>query len=106
MDIWRIAAIWRKSDRLTLRTGVSYSSEFISNNGEVVINTIAPAAPQWHLSVGGAYKLNNRWTFQFSYTHAFSESFSGNNPALTGVPQNVKIRMHQNEISTGFSYRW
>lgn len=106
MDIWRIGAIWRKSERLTLRTGVSYSSEFISNSGEVVINTIAPAAPQWHLSVGGAYKLNDSWTWQFSYTHAISESFSGNNPALTGVPQNVKIRMHQNEISTGLSYRW
>jgi long-chain fatty acid transport protein len=106
MDIWRLAAIWRKSDRLTLRTGVSYSSKFIEDGGEVVINTIAPAAPQWHLSVGGAYVLSDRWTFQFSYTHAFSETFSGNNPALTGAPQNVKIRMHQNEISTGLSYRW
>ena len=104
--MWRLAAIWRKSDRLTLRGGVSYSTEFISNNGDVVINTVAPATPQWHLSTGASYAINDRWSATFSYTHAFSNSFSGVNPALTGVPQRVRIRMHQNEIATGISYRW
>lgn len=106
VDVWRLAAIWRTSDRLTLRGGVSYSSDFISNGGEVVINTIAPGTPKWHLSVGGTYALNDRWEATFAYTHAVSKSFSGSNPALTGAPQNVKIRMHQNEVVTGLSYRW
>ena len=106
VDVWRLAAIWRRSDRLTLRTGVSYSTEFIGNSGNVVINTIAPATPQWHLSAGGTYRINDRWAFTFAYTHAFSNSFSGNNPALTGVPQDVRIRMKQHEIATGLSYRW
>lgn len=106
VDVWRLAAIWHRSDRLTLRTGVSYSTEFIAGSGEVVINTIAPGTPQWHLSIGGSYRLSDRWEATFAYTHAVSNSFSGANPALTGVPQNVRIRMHQNEISTGLSYRW
>ncbi len=106
IDVWRLAAIWRTSDKLTLRTGVSYSTEFIKNDGDVVINTIAPGTPQWHLSAGGSYKIDDHWSFTFSYTHAFSNSFSGANPALTGVAQPVKIRMHQHEIATGLSYRW
>ncbi|MFU8777501.1 MAG: OmpP1/FadL family transporter [Roseovarius sp.] len=106
IDVWRLAAIWRKTDKLTLRSGVSYSTEFISNDGDVVINTIAPGTPQWHISAGGTYEISDRWAFTFSYTHAFANSFSGANPALTGVAQQVKIRMHQNEIATGLSYRW
>ncbi|WP_417727259.1 OmpP1/FadL family transporter [Roseovarius sp.] len=106
VDVLRVAAIWRKTDKLTLRTGVSYSTDFIGNDGEVVINTIAPATPQWHLSAGGTYRITERWAFTFSYTHAFSNSFSGTNPALTGVAQPVRIQMHQNEIATGLSYRW
>lgn len=106
IDVWRLAAIWRKSDKLTLRSGVSYSTEFIKNNGDVVINTVAPATPQWHLSAGGTYRINERWAFTFSYTHAFAKSFTGVNPALTGVAQPVRIRMRQNEIATGLSYRW
>jgi long-chain fatty acid transport protein len=106
VDVWRLAAMWRKSDRLTLRGGVSYSTEFLSNRGDVVINTLAPATPQWHLSTGASYAINDRWSLTFAYTHAFSNSFTGANPALTGVPQRVRIRMHQNEIATGLSYRW
>jgi len=107
VDVWRLAAIWRKSDRLTLRGGVSYSTEFIDNPGDVVINTLAPGTPQWHLSAGGSYAITDRWSFTFAYTHAFSNAFTGTNPALTGgAPQRVRIRMHQNEIATGLSYRW
>lgn len=106
VDVWRLAAIWQKTERLTLRGGVSYSSDFISNGGEVVINTIAPGTPQWHFSVGGSYAINDRWEATFAYTHAVSNSFRGANPALTGVAQTVKIRMHQNEVVTGLSYRW
>ncbi|GAW33895.1 47 kDa outer membrane protein precursor [Roseovarius sp. A-2] len=106
VDILRLAAIWRKSEQLTLRTGVSYSSDFIGNTGDVVINTIAPGTPQWHLSAGASYAINDRWELTFAYTHAFSNGFTGANPTLTGVPQTVRIRMHQHEVTTGFSYRW
>ncbi|WP_300550896.1 outer membrane protein transport protein [Roseovarius sp.] len=105
VDVLRLAALYRQSDRLTLRTGISYSTEFTSNR-EAVINTIAPAAPQWHASFGGSYKINDRWGFTFSYTHAFANSITGVNPALTGVAQPVRLRMRQHEIATGLSYRW
>jgi len=105
VDVVRLAAIYRKNERLTLRTGISYSTKF-TNNDEVVINTIAPATPQWHASVGASYKINDRWDFTFAYTHAFSNSITGSNPALTGVAQPVRIRMRQHEIATGLSYRW
>ncbi len=105
VDVVRFAAIYRQSERLTLRTGISYSTKF-TNSDEVVINTIAPATPQWHASFGGSYKINDRWGFTFAYTHAFSNSITGSNPALTGVAQPVRIRMRQHEIATGLSYSW
>lgn len=71
-----------------------------------MINTIAPATPQWHASFGGSYKINDRWGFTFAYTHAFSNSITGVNTALTGVAQPVRLRMRQHEIATGLSYSW
>ena len=105
VDVVRLAAIYRQNERLTLRSGISYSTKF-TNSPEAVINTIAPAAPQWHASFGGSYKINDRWGFTFAYTHAFTNSITGSNPALTGEAQPVRLRMHQHEIATGLSYRW
>ncbi|APZ54749.1 OmpP1/FadL family transporter [Salipiger abyssi] len=105
MDVWRLAAIYRHDERWTFRGGISHSSKFIDDSS-AVINALTPATPQWHASLGASYRVNERWGITASWTHAFENEIEGSNPALTGVPQPVKIRMSQNEFAIGATYRW
>ncbi len=104
MDVFRLAAIWQAAERWTLRTGVSYASEFIDGD-EVVFNILAPATPRWHASVGASYAARERWVVTAAYTRAFSASTTGTNPFLTPA-QPVRLRMDQHEATLGVSYRW
>lgn len=104
MDVYRIAASYRTSDRLTLRGGVSYATQFAPER-EALLNVLAPATPQWHASVGFSYKLSSGWGVTGSYTHAFENSLTDPNPAMApGQP--VKVRMNQHELALGMTYRW
>lgn len=104
MDVYRIAAIMQANDRLTLRTGVSYSSSFIDST-EVLLNTLAPATPQWHASVGFSYKLQNGWGVTGSYTHAFKGKKSGAN-LTPGYTFPVTLEMEQDELALGITKKW
>jgi long-chain fatty acid transport protein len=104
MDVVRLAAIWRASDQLTLRGGVSYATDFIDDD-QVVFNIIAPGTPKWHVSVGSTYAITENWKLSGGLTHAFSQSFEGTNPFLTPA-QPVKLNMHQTEFSLGMGYFW
>lgn len=106
MDVIRLAAQYQVNDEWTLRGGVSHATDFIKNNGNVLINTLAPATPEWHISVGATRQMRNGWSMDLAYTHAFDKSYSGANPAFTGVAQNASIRMSQHEISFGLSKTW
>lgn len=104
MDVVRLAAIWRASDQLTLRGGVSYATDFIDDD-QVVFNIIAPGTPKWHVSVGSTYAITENWKLSGGLTHAFSQSFEGTNPFMTPA-QPVKLNMHQTEFSLGMGYFW
>lgn len=105
MDIWRVAAIYRHNETWTFRGGISHASAFAEGKN-AVMNSLTPATPQWHASLGASYRINDRWGVTGSWTHAFDNSIKGTNPALTGVPQEVRARMSQNEIALGLTYRW
>ncbi|WP_323769184.1 OmpP1/FadL family transporter [Antarctobacter sp.] len=105
MDIFRVGAIYRHNSQWTLRGGVSHASAFAEGKN-AVLNSLTPATPQWHASLGASYKINDRWGVTGSWTHAFDNAIEGVNPALTGVPQNVKARMSQDEIAIGLTYNW
>ncbi|WP_212523133.1 outer membrane protein transport protein [Actibacterium sp. MT2.3-13A] len=104
MDVYRVAASYKANDRLTLRGGLSYASQFAPRQ-ETLFNLLAPATPQWHASMGFSYKLENGWGVTGSYTHAFENSVTGTNPALAPT-QPVKVRMNQHELALGMTYKW
>lgn len=104
MDVLRLAAVYRYSDRLTLRGGVSYATKFIANQ-EALLNILAPATPQWHISVGASYRINDRWGVTTSFTHVPDAKVTGTNPSLAPT-QPVTLHMNQNEFAVGMTYRW
>lgn len=104
MDVLRLAAIYRYSDRLTLRGGVSFASQFIESQ-EALLNIVAPATPRLHISVGASYQINERWGITTSFTHVPNATVTGTNPSLAPT-QPVTLRMNQNEFAIGMTYRW
>ena len=104
MDVWRIGASFKANDKLTLRGGVSYATQFAPSN-QTLLNILAPATPQWHISMGASYKLNERWGITGSYTHAFETSVTGIHPTFNPT-QPVTVRMNQHEFALGATYRW
>lgn len=104
MNVVRVGAIYRSSPRLTLRGGVSYATDFIEAN-EVLLNVLAPATIRWHASIGASYQLNNGWEVSGAYTHALDAEKSGANQT-PGFGQPVTLRMSQNELTFGVSYKW
>lgn len=104
MDVFRIGAVFKANDRLTLRGGVSHASSFSKSN-EVLFNTLAPATTQWHASVGASYKLNDNWGITGSYTRVFNSTKSGANQT-PGFGAPVKLRMDQHEMAIGMTYTW
>lgn len=105
MDVVRVGAEYRMDPKWTLRGGLSYATKFI-DDASVIFNTLAPATPQWHVSVGADYKINDKWDLTMAYTHALDNTVSGTNPALTGVAQPVSIRMKQHEFTLEMTYNW
>ncbi|WP_319823798.1 OmpP1/FadL family transporter [Thalassovita sp.] len=104
MDVVRLGAIYRYSDKLTLRGGVSYATKFIDTS-EVMLNMLAPATPQWHYSIGATYQMNANWAMTTAFTHVPNATVSGIAP-MTGGTQNIALRMDQNEFTVGFTRRW
>ncbi len=104
MDVVRIAAQYQASDKLTLRGGITYNSDFIESN-QVLLNTLAPATIRWHASIGATLKMDNGWDFTAAYTHAFNADKSGANQT-PGFGQPVTLSMYQNEVTFGFSKTW
>lgn len=103
VNVFRLAAQWRASDPLTLRTGFSHATNFIRND-QMLFNIVSPATVTDHASMGFSYAFTPVWTGTFGYTHAFSNSFSG---PLVGDPgQTIHFRLEEDELVFGASYRW
>lgn len=105
VNIFRIGARWNVTPALTLRTGVSYATPSISSSSQVMFNILAPAVVSTHVAFGLSYKLSKHWGWTIAYMHAFENSLSGYAPtAFGGNP--ITLRMSQDEVATGFSYRF
>ncbi len=105
VDVIRFAGIYKASPKLTLRGGVSYATDFLKSNSEVLFNVLAPATPKWHVSIGGSYRISDKMELTGAYTHVFENTVSGAN-LTPGFGQPVSLRMFQNELSVGLSYKW
>lgn len=104
MDVFRIGAEYKLNPKWTLRGGVSYNSMF-TDSSQATFNALAPATPQWHVSVGGTMHINERRELHVAYVHAFDNALSGTMPpALGGAP--ISERMSQDELSVGMTWKW
>ena len=104
MDVFRLGAEWRASPKWTMRAGVSYNTMF-TDPSQATFNALAPATPQWHVSLGGTMHINDRRELHVAYTHAFDNSLSGAlPPPFPAAP--ISSQMSQHELSVGMTWKW
>ncbi len=102
MDVFKLGVQWHAMPDLILRSGFSWATDF-TDGSQVLFNTLAPATTTTHVTFGFAYHIDDRWSIQGAYTHAFSNELTGVS-SLTG--QTETIRMDQDEVAIGFGYRF
>ncbi len=104
MNVIKIGANYKYSDKLNLRDGVSHNDRNPYDASQIMFNILAPAVVRTHLTLGMEYNIFPNASVNLAYAHAFSEDFTGTDPNLG--TQTVTHRMDQNEGTIGFSYKW
>ncbi|KVW97218.1 OmpP1/FadL family transporter [Thiobacillus denitrificans] len=113
MDVWKLGMEYKYTPKLTLRAGYSHTDSPIKgtnaagcgagseNCAEVMLNILAPAVIEDHVTLGFTYTLASGNEVTMAYMHAFKNDVSGYNPNFGGTD---KIEMYQNSL--GIQYSW
>lgn len=109
MDVWKLAAEYKYSDKLTLRAGYNHGKSPIRPE-DVTFNILAPGVVEDHVTLGFTYGLSPASELTVAYMHAFEKSITGpsNNPYFTGGITNgsEEIKMYQNSLGVAYSMKF
>ncbi|WP_226468120.1 OmpP1/FadL family transporter [Luteimonas panaciterrae] len=104
IDVYKIAASYDYSPRLTLRAGFSHAEQPIPDD-QTFFNILAPGAVQDQLSLGATWQTGERGEFSIYYSHAFEKEVNGRG----SIPQPFgggEADIQLSEDSLGFAYAW
>ena len=65
INVVKVGAEWRMTDRLTVRVGYSWNEQPMSSR-DVMINILAPAVVQDHSTAGGKYQIDQNWAVEMA----------------------------------------
>lgn len=100
--VYKLGFAYKYNKKWTMRAGWNYGKSPIpEDTGAILINMVAPATTQNHLTLGGTYKLSGISEVNFAYVHAFE--FKQNGPTYIG--KTGEISMYQDSISVGLGMR-
>lgn len=111
--VWKLGMEYKYTPKLTLRAGYSHTNSPIKgatgaecfagseNCGEALINVLAPAVIEDHVTLGFTYTLASGNELTMAYMHGFKNDVSGFDPMFGGTN---KIEMYQNSL--GIQYSW
>ncbi len=105
----RVAAVIQANEKTTLRIGYSNSNQPVPNDtfNDAFFNSLTPAVPTDHVTLGFTYMINPGLAITGSYVRTLDETLDGNGIKLTepgaGTPAG-DLRMDQNAY--GISFGW
>ncbi len=108
VDIIAVGFEWNYSDRLTLRTGYSYSTQPVTAQN-VMFNILAPGVVTSHIGAGFGYAVNQNSSVDFSLLYSPRVHVSGQEylPGFGYNPySNISIWLEELEVTLGYTYRW
>jgi len=100
INVYSVGMQYQVSEKWTLRAGYSDGDE-PWKNVNTLFNVLAPATVEKHASLGATYRLDKKSSFNFAYTHAFTNTIEGTS-TFTG-PQTGYVRMQQNMLQIGYT---
>jgi long-chain fatty acid transport protein len=103
-DVWRLSLglSYYQSDRLTLRTSVAYDQAPVPN--PVLRTPRLPDNDRIWVSVGASYRINNKMSADFGYTHLFIDDTNIARTNSTGATLIGEYESEADIISLGFNY--
>lgn len=93
--VGQIGAAYQATDRFTLRFGGALSSDPIPSK---YLNCLFPATIEKHLTIGCGWKIDERASVDFSFTHGFEVSDTNG--------YGIRITHSQNNAQLMYSYRF
>lgn len=108
VDSFKVGMEWRATDKATLRAGYSYNTQPVKSR-DVMLNILAPAVSQHHITAGMTYRMSDNWDMEFAGMYSPRGSVSGpelDPPFGAGVAHTIDLSMYQFEATIGFKYRF
>jgi long-chain fatty acid transport protein len=103
VDVVKLGLEWRRSPKLTLRTGYSYNTAPIKSR-DADINIITLGVVQHHITGGLKYQLTQNWDLELAAMYAPKATVTGTE--LLFPARSVEIEMSQFELTIGAVYRF
>ena len=101
VNVYKFGLQYDYSSAWTLRAGYSKNNNPVSS-ANVQFNIIAPAVITDHATLGATYKMDKSNELHFSFMHAFNNSVSG----LGMNGQAITIKMKEDQLGFGYSYKF
>ncbi len=107
VDVFKIGAEWRATDRWTFRAGYAYTDNPIGS-GDVTFNILAPGVVQHHITAGAAFKYSDKDTLEFAAMYVPEAKVSGieMTPLGPNPLRTIGIEMHQFQLLAGWTHRF
>lgn len=103
MNVYKLGLEHEYSDNLTLRAGWNYARQPIPKD-QTLFNMLAPGVVEHHLTLGGTYKVKNKYEVTVAYMHAFNKEVkgSGSIPAWGGGEADLEMYQHSLGVTVGW----
>lgn len=101
MTVFKFGVQYAVNDKLKLRAGYSHGDNPIDGN-QVAFNTLAPAVPEDHFTIGASYLVQDDFELTFWGMYAPEDTIKG--PGEFTGTQAPEIKMHQYEVGVNFAW--
>ena len=96
--VYKLGLAYQYNDKWNLRAGWNYGKSPIPQaNGGILVNILAPATTEHHLTLGASYQASDMIEYNFMYMHAFNNKQFG----PTYIGSMGEIEMNQNAFGVG-----
>jgi long-chain fatty acid transport protein len=105
MTSYKLGVSYEVSNALTVRAGFATGRQPIPSQ-YTLLNTIFPAVPQDHLTLGATWNLG-RTELTVGYMHAFRKKVNGSGsiPAVPFGGGEANLQMHQDAVGAAFGWK-
>lgn len=106
VDVFKLGVEYRANDKFTWRAGYAHSSNPVGTD-DVTFNILAPGIVESHFALGGTYTMNERDSIDFGVVYTPEVTVTGAETTPGGVtPGVIQLRMHQYEVSLGWTRKF